>query len=137
MKRPDIGLFGFINQIREALLRDTSPIKGESAGKKGVIITSIHSSKGLEYPVVILADLAKNFNLQDSKKPLLIHPILGAGPKLLDRERGIEYPTLPRLAAAAKINNETLSEEMRVLYGHDKGKAKLFALCLLKRLTRP
>jgi ATP-dependent helicase/nuclease subunit A len=41
------GLFGFINQIREALLRDTSPIKGEAAGKKGVIITSIHSSKGL------------------------------------------------------------------------------------------
>lgn len=131
------GLFGFINQIREALLRDTSPIKGESAGKKGVIITSIHSSKGLEYPVVILADLAKNFNLQDSKKPLLIHPILGAGPKLLDRERGIEYPTLPRLAAAAKINNETLSEEMRVLYvAMTRAKQKLFALCSVKEADK-
>ncbi len=131
------GLFGFINQIREALLRDTSPIKGEAAGKKGVIITSIHSSKGLEYPVVILADLAKNFNLQDSKKPLLIHPLLGAGPKLLDRDRGIEYPTLPRLAAAAKIDNETLSEEMRVLYvAMTRAKKKLYALCSVKEADK-
>ena len=131
------GLFGFINQIREALLKDTSPIKGESAGKKGVIITSIHSSKGLEYPVVILADLAKNFNLQDSKKPLLIHPILGAGPKLADRVRGIEYPTLPRLAAAAKIDNETLSEEMRVLYvAMTRAKSKLYALCSVKEAEK-
>ncbi len=82
---------------------------------------------------MILADLAKNFNLQDSKKPLLIHPLLGAGPKLLDRDRGIEYPTLPRLAAAAKIDNETLSEEMRVLYvAMTRAKKKLYALCSVK-----
>ncbi len=95
-------MFGFINQIQEALLRDTAPLKASASGKKGVIITSTHSSKGLEYPVVILADLSKKFNLQDSKKPLLIHPQLGAGPKLADRQRGIEYPTLPRLAAQLK-----------------------------------
>jgi ATP-dependent helicase/nuclease subunit A len=131
------GLFGFVNQITEALLRDTSPLKAAAGGKKGVIITSIHSSKGLEYPVVILADLSKSFNLQDSKKPLLIHPSLGAGPKLADKARGIEYPTLPRLAAAAKIDNETLSEEMRVLYvAMTRAKQKLYAVCSVKEAEK-
>ncbi len=131
------GLFGFINQIREALLRETAPLKAAAGGKKGVIITSAHSSKGLEYPVVILADLSKHFNLQDSKKPLLIHPQLGAGPLLADRKRGIIYPTLPRLAAAAKIDNETLSEEMRVLYvAMTRAKRKLYAVCSVKEADK-
>jgi ATP-dependent helicase/nuclease subunit A len=127
------GLFGFINQVREALRQEAAPLKTGAAGRKGVVITSAHSSKGLEYPVVFLADLSKGFNLQDSKKPLLIHPRLGAGPKLADRSRGIEYPTLARLAAAAKIDNETLSEEMRVLYvAMTRAKLRLYAVCSAK-----
>ena len=124
------GLFGFLNRLRESELRDATPLSGSGGGGEGVTITSIHGSKGLEYPVVLLADLGKKFNRSDSRKSLLIHPQLGVGPKVTDRERGIQYPGLARLACAGKIDNETLSEEMRVLYvAMTRAKQKLLVFC--------
>jgi ATP-dependent helicase/nuclease subunit A len=66
--------------------------------------------------VVFLADMSKRFNFGDSRKQLLFHRELGAGLKLVDTERRIEYPTLPRLAIAEQLNSEMMSEELRVLY---------------------
>ncbi len=124
------GVFGFLNRLREAEQREASPLSGAAGGGSGVTITSIHGSKGLEYPVVLLADMGKQFNRSDSRKSLLIHPQLGAGPQITDRERGIRYPGLARLACAARIDNETLSEEMRVLYvAMTRAKQKLIVFC--------
>ena len=77
---------------------------------------SIHKSKGLEFPVVILASSAKKFNLMDVNKPILLHQDLGIGPKYIDETRKIEYPTIIKLAIGEKTVKETLSEEMRILY---------------------
>jgi ATP-dependent helicase/nuclease subunit A len=112
------GLFNFINYINQLQKAsgdmDSAKIIGEN--EDVVRIMSIHKSKGLEFPVVILANSEKNFNLQDLNEPILIHQELGIGAKYIDEKRKIEYPTLIKTAIGTKINQETVSEEMRILY---------------------
>ena len=110
------GLFRFVQRLREAEERQVSAVSSGSAVGGGVKITTVHDSKGLEYPVVLLADLGRRFHRADDGGPILIHPRLGAGPRRMDLERGIKYDTLPRLAVAEQLRREALSEELRVLY---------------------
>lgn len=112
------GLFNFINYINglRKASSDMDSAKVISENEDVVRIMSIHKSKGLEFPVVILSSTAKKFNLTDLNEPILLHQDLGLGPKYIDEVRKIEYPTLAKLAIGAKITKETLSEEMRILY---------------------
>ena len=111
------GLFGFVTLLRKLMESGREPFEsGDTPGGDAVRIMSIHKSKGLEFPIVILADTAKRFNKRDASAPLLIHSALGIGAKRTDLERRIEYPTLARLAVAKKLTQEMLSEELRVLY---------------------
>ena len=120
------GLFRFVLRLREAEQRQVNAASAGSVTGSGVTITTIHDSKGLEYPVVLLADLGHLFHRTEDDSPILIHPELGAGPLRMDRERGIVYRTLPRLAAAEQLSRESLSEELRVLYvAMTRGKQKL------------
>ncbi|MFQ7454058.1 MAG: hypothetical protein ACLRNQ_24720 [Flavonifractor plautii] len=64
-------------------------------GGGGVRILSIHKSKGLEFPVVLLCGLARRLNREDMSRPILFHPKLGVGPKRLDVERGWSIPPWP------------------------------------------
>ncbi len=109
------GLFRFVLRLREAEERQVSSVSPGISGS-GVRITTMHDSKGLEYPVVILADLGRQFHRAAKDGPILIHPRLGAGCKRRDPDRGIEYDTLPRLAILEQLKRENLSEELRVLY---------------------
>ena len=110
------GLFAFVTQLRRLLDQDQAPpTKGPSA-VSGVRLMSIHKSKGLEFPVVILADLDHAFSRQDFDTAVLVHPTLGLGPRRVDLERGIQYPTLARLALQEKLRRENLAEEQRILY---------------------
>ncbi len=79
-----------------------------------VSIMTIHRSKGLQFPVVFLADTAHAFNLEDSKNAVLLHRTLGIGLAL--RTAAGWYPTAARLALRRKAEQETRSEEMRLLY---------------------
>jgi ATP-dependent helicase/nuclease subunit A len=111
------GLFGFLSFIRKLIENDIEPgEKNEALSGDAVKIMSIHKSKGLEFPIVILADTAKRFNNKDAIKPLLIHAQLGVGAKVTDLTRRIEYPTLARLAVARKLTREMTAEELRILY---------------------
>ena len=83
---------------------------------RSVRILSIHKSKGLEFPFVFLCDTARLFNKSDARESVLVHPVLGLGPKCTDQANGVEYPTVARQAIAAQLLTETLSEEMRLLY---------------------
>ena len=79
-----------------------------------VSVMTIHRSKGLEFPIVILADTGRAFNLSDQRDPVLFHRQLGLGLKL--RGPSGLYPTLAQTAILRAKKAEALSEEMRVFY---------------------
>lgn len=133
------GLFHFINYIN-SLRRanndmDSAKVIGEN--EDVVRIMSIHKSKGLEFPVVILASTAKKFNLQDLNEQIIIHQDLGIGVKYIDEKRKIEYPTLAKQAISLSVTKETLSEEMRILYvALTRAKEKLIITGISKDLEK-
>ena len=65
---------------------------------------------------VILADLHKDFNLVDLRRPVLAHPQLGLGTECVDRQRHIRYDSVSKMAMAMQMERESKSEEMRILY---------------------
>ncbi len=112
------GLFGFINYVQEIISSggDLAPAKTLSEGDNVVRIMSIHKSKGLEFPVVILADTAHDFNVRDLSKPILWHPDAGIGAEYTDIKRRIRYSSISKDIVASKAKSEQFSEEMRLLY---------------------
>ena len=112
------GLFNFINFIDRLKTSsgDMSSAKIIGENENVIRIMSIHKSKGLEFPVVFLCGTGKKFNLQDLNDTILMHQDLGFGPKYINCERRIEYNTLAKEALRIKSKQETVSEEMRVLY---------------------
>ena len=110
------GLFDFISHLRQLLENGDAPTLGTARAAEGVQIMSIHRSKGLEFPVVILADLQRSFNRQDLNRPVLVHPELGLGTDRVDRERHIRYATISKEALALRLEREAKAEEMRILY---------------------
>ena len=110
------SVFDFVTHLRRLLENDNAPVLNTQTSASGVQIMSIHKSKGLEFPVVILADLHKNFNQDDFKRPVLVHPQLGLGCECVDLERKIRYDTVSKKAVASKLRRESLAEEMRILY---------------------
>lgn len=81
-----------------------------------VRIMSIHHSKGLEFPVVIVPDVGKQHNLRDSEGMILVDREGGVGLCCVDEERGVWYPSLPWLLVRERMRRQSLAEEMRVLY---------------------
>ncbi len=89
------GLFSFITYLTRLMERGEEPAeRNRPAVGNCVQIMSVHKSKGLEFPIVFLADTAKRLNFTDARSPLLIPSGLGIGAKRLDLNRRIEYPTL-------------------------------------------
>ena len=129
------GLFGFLthlNRMREKGDR----IAPAASGAGGVKILSIHKSKGLEFPVVFLCGLGRQFNKTDAAAPVLFHPELGVGPKSLRRGDGwtMEWPSLARQAVSLRMDRELKAEEMRLLYvAMTRAKEKLIMTIGLSR----
>jgi ATP-dependent helicase/nuclease subunit A len=95
----------------------------------GVYLTSIHSSKGLEFPAVILCGLHKPIYQSDAKGPVLVGRELGIGLHLIDEESHIKRPTLHSLAVTRSIRHEKISEMIRLLYvGMTRAKKRLILL---------
>lgn len=130
------GLFAFVSHLRFLLENGRQPAAAGSDGE-GVRIMSIHRSKGLEFPIVILADLSHAFNREDLQAPVLVHPQLGLGPMFVDLDRRLRYPTLARRAVEAAMDREARSEEMRVLYvAMTRAKEKLILVASMKNAPR-
>ena len=112
------GLFNFINFIDKlhSSSGDLSSAKLIGENENVIRIMSVHKSKGLEFPVVFLSCMGKQFNLQDLNDNIILHQDLGFGPKYINADKKIEYTTLAKEAIRLKAKVETLSEEMRVLY---------------------
>lgn len=128
------GLFSFIGFIRRMMERgqDIGDAQGMSEDVNAVRIMSVHKSKGLEFPIVILTDCARQFNRDDLKKNVLLHKDLGPGFKRMDESHMAEYATLSRQAVSLRLTRELLAEEMRVLYvGMTRAREKLIITCAM------
>ena len=126
------GLFSFVTQLRRQQEAGRSITVTGTQGS-GVRIMSIHKSKGLEFPIVVLAGLGRRFNRTDERAPMLFHAALGVGPKGLDPERMVEYPTLARTAVGRQLEKELCAEELRLLYvAVTRAREKLILVCTLK-----
>ncbi len=112
------GLFNFINYIDKLKDKngDFSSAKIIGENENVVRIMSIHKSKGLEFPVVILSGTGKQFNMQDTTQNILLHQEFGFGPEFIDSNLKIQYSTLAKETLKELIKKESVSEEMRVLY---------------------
>ena len=112
------GLYNFIHFIEKLKVGNGDLGSAKLIGENDnvVRIMSIHKSKGLEFPIVILSSMGKEFNLMDLNKKVLLHQDMGIGVKYIDYERQIQYDTLSKSAVRNKMLIDNLSEEMRILY---------------------
>jgi ATP-dependent helicase/nuclease subunit A len=88
----------------------------ESEADNTVRIMSIHGSKGLEFPVVFLPDMGKMINLSDANGSILAERSIGIALHVADPERRVRYPSLASALVHRRIKQQSLAEEMRVLY---------------------
>ncbi len=114
----DHGLFRFIRYIEK--LQKFSVDYGEASvageNENTIRIMSVHKSKGLEFPIVILGGAAKRFNQQDSRSRIVFHSDFGIGMDYINPELRTRTPTLVKKVFQKKIVLENLGEELRVLY---------------------
>ena len=96
--------------------REEKGLITESAASGGVTIMSVHKSKGLEFPVVFLCGLAREFNTESMRAQILCDQELGLGLSVADTQSRIRYPSVAKRAISVKMAAQSLSEEMRVLY---------------------
>lgn len=112
------GLFSFLRYMEQLKKYDVD--FGEAASGEDVInsvrIMSIHKSKGLEFPICILAGTYKNFNLQDTRARLCMDFDYGIGMDCYQVQQRVKTPTLFKKVLARKQRQETVAEELRVLY---------------------
>ncbi|WP_152654873.1 helicase-exonuclease AddAB subunit AddA [Oceanobacillus sp. CFH 90083] len=112
------GLYRFLRFIErmEEEQKDLGAARALSEQEDVVRIMTIHKSKGLEFPVVILGGIEKEFNRMDLNEKYLLHKDLGFASKFIDPEKRIQYSTLFYHALRERIRREQLSEEIRLLY---------------------
>jgi len=112
------GLFRYLqllDKMRDEGL-DLAPADVSGEGEDVVRIMTIHKSKGLEFPVVVVADAGKQFNRRDLDATLLFHQNGGIGLKYYDPSWRLLYPTLVWNSIRAQLSWESKAEEERVLY---------------------
>ncbi|WP_166001370.1 helicase-exonuclease AddAB subunit AddA [Bacillus sp. Cs-700] len=112
------GLFRFLRFIDRMKERGSDLGTARALGEQEdvVRVMTIHKSKGLEFPVVFVAGIAKQFNMRDMANQMLLHKEFGLATKYIDPINRISYPTLPYFTLQKRMKLELLAEEMRVLY---------------------
>ncbi|MBE7037071.1 MAG: helicase-exonuclease AddAB subunit AddA [Ruminococcaceae bacterium] len=132
------GLYNFINFIDQfkGIGGDFDAARSIGEEQNVVRVMSIHKSKGLEFPVVILSGLGHKINMQDTAKNVLIHSDWGYGPKYVDTDLGLSYGNVARTVVKNAMTYEALSEELRILYvAMTRAREKLIMLASGKNLA--
>ena len=124
----------YIDNLKDK--QDTSTTSAKIIGENEDVVRlmTIHKSKGLEFPIVILADTSKGYNFSDSRKQRVVfHHKYGIGIDVVNQDLGVTYPSLIKQAIRSVIEKETKSEELRLLYvALTRAKEKLFIFATTK-----
>ena len=112
------GLFNFVRYIEQLKKYDVDYGEANIADEQSdtVRIMTIHKSKGLEFPIVFVCGMGKQFNTQDVKGSIVIHPEWGVGIDAIDLEKRTRISTILKKVIQEEITRENLGEELRVLY---------------------
>ena len=112
------GLFQFVRYIEklEKYQVDFGEASLAEDAKEAVRIMSIHKSKGLEFPIVILAGMGKSFNRQDTKAAIVLHPDYGIGMNVIRPETRTRKKTKIRQIFQMQLQEDATGEELRILY---------------------
>jgi ATP-dependent helicase/nuclease subunit A len=110
------GLFRFLKFVEAQQEADIQIEPTGGASENAVRLMSIHQSKGLEFPVVVVADLGKRFNQSDANTAVMLDEFCGLCPQIRSAQTGRRYPSLPFWVARRRQRQELVGEEMRLLY---------------------
>jgi len=104
----------FLTRLEEVADLGQPSMLGE--GENAVRIMTIHASKGLEFPVVFVADLGKQHNFQDLRSTVLSERKLGVALPAVDPVKRIRYESLSSMILKSRMHAASIAEELRVLY---------------------
>jgi ATP-dependent helicase/nuclease subunit A len=110
------GLYRFLRFVEAQQDAETEPDVAAVSQEDSVRLMSIHQSKGLEFPVVVVADLGKPFNMSDLRADMILDEQYGLCPQIKPPQTGRSYPSLPYWLARQRQQREMLGEELRLLY---------------------
>jgi len=105
----------FFEKLQEAG-QDWAPAEPSTSAGNAVCILSVHKSKGLEFPVVFLAELESQFNKKDVQADCLVDAEDTLGLQIIDRRSNSRLSTLAHQVIAEQKLSKALAEEMRILY---------------------
>ena len=125
------GFSEYLSSLKEQNIELKNSSFFNSYEDNSVKIMSVHQSKGLEFPVCILANFKRKLN--KDTEDIILHPKLGVGIKLLDKKRDVKYSNFQREAVKLASLNSGIAEEIRVLYvALTRAKQKLIMISSLK-----
>lgn len=124
----------YIDGLKDKTDKSSGSAKIIGENEDVVRIMTIHKSKGLEFPIVILADTSKQYNFMDLRKnKVLFHHKYGIGIDIVNQKYGVTYPSLIKQSIKSVIEKETKSEELRLLYvALTRAKEKLYIFATTK-----
>lgn len=132
------GISGFLRYVDKMIKYEID--MGESGtydGLDAVRVMTIHSSKGLEYPVVILAETEKGFNFNDEKSNFVLDPDVGLGLKVINEEDNSYHSSIQKSYIGKRIHRESIAEEIRILYvALTRAKQKLIIYGAVKEMDK-
>ena len=112
------GLFHFVRYIEQLQKYDVDFGEADVTGENEdvVRIMTIHKSKGLEFPVVFVSGISKQFNEMDIRDKVVVHQDMGLGIDEIRRKPRVKRACLMKSEIADRIRRDNLGEELRVLY---------------------
>ena len=123
------SLFRFLRYIDAQKSGQSEPETPSVPSEESVRLMSIHQSKGLEFPVVVLADLGKKFNTAELRAEVILDEVYGLCPLVKPPDRGTRYPSLAHWLGARRQLKQTLAEELRLFYVGTTRARDLLILC--------
>ncbi len=133
------GLFHFVRYIEQLHKYDVDcgEANTDEGDTESVRLMSIHKSKGLEFPIVFVGGMGKQFNMKNVSSSVAVHAELGIGIQAINYERRTKLPTLVQKNIQRALAQDILAEEMRILYvAMTRAKEKLILAGVVNDLAK-
>ncbi len=110
------GLYNFVRYLEKTIESEGGIETEGQRCKDAVLITTIHKSKGLEFPIVILIGCGETYNEKDSTNQLILSPEGGIGIVEMLPDTRVRFKTAEYMAISRMIKRDSRAEQMRLFY---------------------